>query len=101
MSLIRQNTASILIVVDDNNVAHTSIGDNFGPQLLYELSEIFNGAILDNSDITTVDFRLYGAWPEEGIFTTAASRISQVIDLDPFFLSLEWTENQKFLAIFK
>jgi len=75
----------MLIVVDYNNVVNIVGGENFESQLLHKLSEIFNRAVSEDDKVQSVDFRLYGGWLEDGIFTAAASKISQVIDAQSFF----------------
>lgn len=75
---------SMLVIVDYNNVINIR-GENFESQLTHQINEIFNRAHECDSAATRVELRLYGGWLEDGIFTQAASRISQVIESDPFF----------------
>lgn len=83
--MAESNKSLTLIIVDYNNAVSIPGGENFGSRLLSRLSEIVSLSLRESQNVTGVNIRLYGGWYEDGVFTSAASRISHVIDSEPFF----------------
>jgi len=85
MDTVTVTSSSLAIIVDYNNAIKIPEGDNFNSQLLSKLSEIINIAISQVTMVNDIDIRLYGGWYEDGLFTAAASKISQAIESEDFF----------------
>lgn len=75
------------ILIDFDNFFDYNLNDNFD-WLKSEFNQLVNQAISINGKTDYINFRLYGGWMENGLYTNIASKIQQAIlscNFFPFF----------------